>query len=246
MRKLLALGLTLGILLVAGTLWAVAGRSSEARPQQADANATWAAAGGDSQATPQSAGTTATVIREEEFLPITQEIHSLIDPSYLPVSAQTKHSDVIVVGKVVKVDPARWNSPDGKDWIPADSMVMRVIFRTFWVQPTEVLKGKPTAGEPLPFFVRGGTEGEASAPVGIGDTVLVFGREASRNPAQDGYWPEGYRVNIDEYSIFEPDGDHFTNGSTDPLFGITTLDQVRRLVEFPPITQETENWCGHP
>ncbi len=236
MHKLIALGVTLGVLLVAGTLWAAAGRSSEATPQQADTNATWATAGGDSEATPQQAGTTTTVISAEEFPPIlaTPGMEIDYDPYFLTVVGQTEHSDLIVVGEVVQIDPARWNSPDGKRWIPEDTLVVPLIFRTFWVQPTEVLKGSPTASGPLPFFVHGGIEGEASAPVDVGETVLVFGREAPKNTATDGYWPEGYQAVADENGIYQPDEDQFVRwggrGGSHSEWEITTLDQLRQLV----------------
>ncbi len=209
MRKLIALGLTLGILLVAGTLWVTAGRDSQATPQQADTNVA--------------------ATNEEEFPRLTQQTEFLYDKDAGNVSTQTAHSDIVVVGKVVKIDPARWNSPDGKYWIPPDPVVPW-LFRTFWVEPTEVLKGSPTDSGPIPFFLVDGVEGVADGPVDVGETVLVFGYESEQNTATDGYWPIGYKPNVGEYSIYKPDGDRFINGDRDPLVGITTLDQVRQLV----------------
>ncbi len=230
MRKMIALGMGLGILLVSGALWLAAGHDSEAMLPPATTSAAGAAAGRDSEEMARQADETTTAISAEEFPPITQKFHALYDYGSLTVAGQTAYSDVIVVGEVVKIDPARWNSPDGKSWIPADPLVIPWVFRTFWVQPIEVVKGRPTISGPIPFFVHGGTEGEASAPVDVGETVLVFGWVAPKNTATDGYWPEGYLAIVDEYSIYRPEGNQFTNGVADPYIGVVTLDEVRQLV----------------
>jgi len=49
-----------------------------------------------------------------------------------PLVAQ-KGADIVVYGKVTKIDPARWNSPDGKYWEPNDPSGMSVarIYRTY-------------------------------------------------------------------------------------------------------------------
>lgn len=163
---------------------------------------------------------------------VSQEVNSFYAPDALNVDTQVRHSDIVLVGKVVRVDPARWNSPDGKSWTPTDPLVAPLLFRTFYVEPTEVLKGTSAYGTPVPFMVLGGTEGERGGPVNVGDVVLVFGRDRSTDTAKDGHWPKGYRANVDEFSIYAQDGDVFANevGQADPKVGKTTLDQVRGLV----------------
>jgi hypothetical protein len=101
----------------------------------------------------------------------------------LPLEGQ-EHADIIVYGKVTKIDPGRWNSPDGNAWdlknykdnTPNDTSddPIPVIYRTYYVEPTETLKGTPKWGTPIVFIVDGGTEQETVGPVSVGDTVMIL------------------------------------------------------------------------
>jgi hypothetical protein len=106
----------------------------------------------------------------------------------LPLNGQA-HADIVVYGKVTKIDPGQWNSPDGKYWEPDLSETVGVIYRTYYVEPNEVLKGTPKWGTPVAFIIKGGTEGETIGPVSVGDTVLVLGADyASKDKYQKAYW----------------------------------------------------------
>ncbi len=94
-----------------------------------------------------------------------------------PLPAQVWFADIIVYGVVTDVLPGRWNSPDGTQWQgPNDASTASVIYRTFYVEPIEILKGQPAFGAPVAFMAEGGIKGEISGPVNTGDTVLVFAR----------------------------------------------------------------------
>jgi hypothetical protein len=107
-----------------------------------------------------------------------------------PLVAQ-KAADIVVYGLVVKIDPGRWNSADGKYWQPNDPSGMSVaaIYRTYYVQPAEILKGTPKWATPVAFMVVGGTGNQTTGPVSVGDTVLVIGTDY---PALYGdvYWKD--------------------------------------------------------
>jgi hypothetical protein len=66
------------------------------------------------------------------------------DLAALTIAAQAKTSDIVVVGKVVSVDPARWNSPDGKSWSPPEEEASPIVYTTFYVEPVEILRGTAT------------------------------------------------------------------------------------------------------
>lgn len=79
-------------------------------------------------------------------------------------------AELIVYGEVVKVDPARWNTPDGRQptHAPRSADDNPVIYTTFYVQPTE-MKGTPRFGTPIAIMVPYHDELLAE-----GDEVLVF------------------------------------------------------------------------
>lgn len=121
-----------------------------------------------------------------------QILATTVDWIDFPLDGQ-EHAEIIVYGKVTKIDPGQWNSPDGKWWEPDDpsGMSMGIIYRTYYVEPTEVLKGTPKWGTPVAFIVEGGTEGETIGPVWVGDTVLVLGADyADTGVYGKVYWKE--------------------------------------------------------
>ena len=79
-------------------------------------------------------------------------------------------AELIVYGTVVKVDPARWNTPDGLQptHAPRSADDNPVIYTTFYVQPAE-MKGTPRFGTPIAIMVPYHDELLAE-----GDEVLVF------------------------------------------------------------------------
>jgi len=142
------------------------------------------------------------------------------------------NSELIVYGAVVKLDPARFNSPDGKPWRSTTEEDMSMIFETFYVQPEEVLKGSPRFGTPVAFMLMGGTEGIPSSRVKIGEKVLVFGHYnqgvlGNVSWKSDAYWPW-----LGELGIYRPNG--ATLASHDSVSGgmelKVTMGQIRDLI----------------
>lgn len=102
-----------------------------------------------------------------------------LDPAY-----QAREADVIVLGTVLEVSPARWNSPDGREWSGSTDEDMPIVYTGFLVKPTEVLKGEPAWGSPVAFRTLGGVFGESAgsgpnmgefADVRVGDEIIIMG-----------------------------------------------------------------------
>ncbi len=153
--------------------------------------------------------------------------------------AQVGFADIIVYGVVTDVLPGRWNSPDGTQWQgPNDASTASVIYRTFYVEPIEILKGQPAFGAPVAFMAEGGIKGEISGPVNTGDTVLVFARYEPN--AYGGTWlTDAYRSTHGEWSIFKETDSVLTNlfvlggwenQIADEGFDRVTLEDVRAEV----------------
>lgn len=128
----------------------------------------------------------------------------------VPANA-VKKADIVVFGTVTRVDPGRWNSPDGKPWTPPSESDIPSIYRTFYVEPIEILKGEPKWGTPVAFQVTGGTEGVVDGPVAVGDKVLVIGFDYEAHGSSlygQVYWKkDAYFPMHMEFSIFvEKDG----------------------------------------
>lgn len=121
-----------------------------------------------------------------------------------PLVAQ-KSADLIVYGKVVQIDPARWNSPDGNAWKPKDPSGMSVpaTYQTVYVQPTEILKGTPKWGTPVAFMVvNDGTPGSSPRAVAVGNAVLVIGQDYMSEGGLYGkvYWKDDAYFAQDSYT----------------------------------------------
>jgi hypothetical protein len=176
---------------------------------------------------------------------ITMTMDALWPEGYTTISNQTQKSDVIVYGEVVKIDPGRWNSPDGRDWTPKDEMTVKLIYTTFYVKPVEMMKGKPKWGDPIAFRVSGGTvPGDdlirASDDFGsleglsVGDRVLVFGAELpGKYGDETSYTPDGYWLVAETYSAFLEHDDAFKalGGATSPSEKGSTLAQMKASIE---------------
>ena len=89
----------------------------------------------------------------------------------------TNASDLVVAGTVVKVDPPRWNSDDGKPWKPrGEDDPMAVVYQTFYVQPEETLKGAPQWGTPVAFRAVWWNSPSGGGPLSVGDLAVAFGQ----------------------------------------------------------------------
>lgn len=84
-------------------------------------------------------------------------------------------AEVVVLGTVVKIDPPRWNTRDGRPARQGGDDPERIVYQTFYVEPSETLKGRPQWGTPIAFrgvFWNSPTGGGRFA---VGDTVVAFG-----------------------------------------------------------------------
>jgi hypothetical protein len=155
-----------------------------------------------------------------------------------------KDADIVVYGTVVGVDPGRWNSADGNQWTSKADTDVPAIYRTFYVKLSEVLKGKPKWGTPVAFIVVGGTAGEVSGPVTVGDAVLVFGRDLMSEGGLYGnvvWQKDAYFAQHNEFSIFvERAGTlEVTASEKDPEYATASLSALRAELSAVPTTSST-------
>lgn len=108
----------------------------------------------DSSAAASPATTTITITTAGRSIPPPDVSDSL----FLDPLVAQKHADVIVYGKITKID----RSP---------------AYITCYVEPKEVLKGTPKWGTPVAFIVMGSVEEGTTGPVLVGDSVLVIGED---------------------------------------------------------------------
>ncbi len=120
------------------------------------------------------------------------------DRDHLTIEKNVEDSDIIAVGEVVKIDAPRWNSPDGEQWRPHEEQTLAVLYTTFYVEPTALLKGTPKWGTPIAFRIQNGVV-EGDADLSLGDNVVAFG-------ASDGRYGPG--------AVYQPAGAYWlTNGN---------------------------------
>ena len=117
----------------------------------------------------------------------------------------TQAADVIVVGKIVKVEPSRWNTADGSEGAAAPAGAQKVVYTIYYLEPERYLFGSSVFGKPVPFQRVGGVVDASSSilryypdydpGVGVGDTVLVYLVEKGPDVAGPGeppaYWLYG-------------------------------------------------------
>jgi len=146
------------------------------------------------------------------------------DPDSLTVERQTQEADLIIVGEIVQVDPSAWNSPDGKQWQPPEEVTLPIVYTTFYIKPTRVLKGEPRWGVPVAFRVTGPIAPPADnalglssrLSMGVGDKIVAFGGLEDRYGPGGVYKPaEAYWLTMEENSIWtEQDGNYVNKGHT--------------------------------
>lgn len=140
----------------------------------------------------------------------------------LLIKNQAARADLIVRGRIVIVDDARWNSPTGEKWNPDEnSLDMPVVYTTFYVEVEKIFKGTPKWGSPVAFRILGGVVGpEGSAAAGsvdapfpelkAGDEVVLFGKDDSIRYGGV-FTPEGYWAMWDSHSMLRNDEGVFVN-----------------------------------
>ena len=135
------------------------------------------------------------------------------DPDALTIEKQVGYSAIIAVGTIVKIDESRWNSPDGEEWRPREEETLPIFYTTFYVEPTELLKGTPEWDTPIAFRVTGRTT-EGDLHLSEGDKVVVFGASDQRygtggvyEPA-DAYWltMENNSAWVEEAGVYKNQG----------------------------------------
>lgn len=113
-----------------------------------------------------------------------QQISSLTLPPTLEV--QSNVADAVFTGVVVKLEPARWNNPDGsgKEWTEeqkanaSETEDLIILYRPYRIKVTEVLRGEDLkAGATVSLFMLEGVteEGRNDGPPHNGDKVVVLG-----------------------------------------------------------------------
>ncbi len=117
---------------------------------------------------------------------LAQHGYAIIEYKSMP--APDWNAELIVYGKVVKVDPARWSTPDGQPRDSrSDASAFARIYTTFYVEPTEI-KGTPRFGTPVAIMVE--FHDKLLAP---GDEVLVFAEYYEEWRSEHGTWnPNAY------------------------------------------------------
>lgn len=143
------------------------------------------------------------------------------DRDYLTVEKQTERSEIIVAGKVVQIDTPRWNGPEGKQWKPSLATQEAVVYTTFYVKPTAILKGEPKWSRDLVAFrltgvfpnavssqqlsttLTTGYQGGSPPRLAVGDVVVAFGRLAPGRYGGGVYDPaEAYWLTSAENSLW--------------------------------------------
>ncbi|MFH0915518.1 MAG: hypothetical protein V1912_03610 [bacterium] len=120
------------------------------------------------------------------------------DRDHLTIEKHVEDSDIIAVGEIVEIDPPRWNSPDGEQWRPREEQTLAVLYTTFYVEPTALLKGTSEWGTPIAFRIQNGVVG-GDADLSVGERVVAFG-------ASDGRYGPG--------AVYQPAGAYWlTNGN---------------------------------
>jgi hypothetical protein len=123
-------------------------------------------------------------------------------------------SELIITGYVVKVDPARWNTPDGQrsashmQFTPDGHEYQSFTYVTFYVHPEENLKGSPRFGSPIAIMIYD-LGGRDTGPLDEGDEVIVMTQYEKQPP---GNWKEdAYFLSEWDLGIYMRVGDEYLN-----------------------------------
>lgn len=178
-----------------------------------------ASGAGSSGSTPASTGTAQTTSP-----PPTQfRQEAAYDPEALTLKNLVKQSDIVVVGKIVKVDPARWNNAANTEWTPTQGTDnLPLVYTTFYVEPEQILKGTPKWGEPIAFRTVGGTATGMDTPVDrvetgnlslrVGDRIFLLGTSKQFYGSEPVYQPaDAYWLTLDENGVWALQDDEFVN-----------------------------------
>ncbi|MBN1320264.1 MAG: hypothetical protein JXA87_05400 [Thermoleophilia bacterium] len=167
------------------------------------------------------------------------------DPAYLAIAAQAGASDIVVAGTVLREDPTRWNSADGKR-----SGEGALAYTTFYVEPVGMLQGTPAWGTPIAIRAIGGAleDGDSfrlngeTAPMKVGDEVILFGTAAARWGEQAVYQPaEAYWLTADANSVWVKQGDRYVAqgyAETEDDGSLTLEELKAKLAEAAAAAQE--------
>ncbi len=131
--------------------------------------------------------------------------------------ADLAESELAVAGRVVAVDPLRWNTPDGRQ--PQSGPVitsgdgseyMAVAYSTFYIVPYEILKGESRFGTGTTVVVMSRVlNGAQTGPVETGDEVIVMLRYEPR--PEGTLVDQGYFLTDWDRSIYMAVGGDFVN-----------------------------------
>lgn len=142
-------------------------------------------------------------------------VDTVYDRQALRAEEMVKWEDIIVQGVVSEIIRGRWNTPEGKAWVavPDEAVAEPVIYTTYLVTPSRVLKTAPglKVGEPVAFHAKGGIDTASASPgdtaaanaagmsdnplgLAVGDQVVMFGEQK---------WYYGGEVSPDGYTATE-------------------------------------------
>ncbi len=153
------------------------------------------------------------------------------DLPHMTIEDWTNASDLVVAGTVVKVNPPRWNSDDGKSWKPrGENDPMAVVYQTFYVQPEEILKGAPQWGTPVAFRAVWWNSPSGGGPLSVGDLVAAFGQVDPERYGGGEYQPaDAYWLMSEKNSLWVKQGDDYVNQGIlkDEAERTLTLDELK-------------------
>lgn len=175
-------------------------------------------------------------------IPVSPE-HGLTVVGMNYLSAQVRDAQVIVWGRIHKVEKPRWNSPDGGEWRGQTEADLPIVYTTYVVEPVEFWKG-PEGVESIRLMVPGGIaadgastrsdEGLLGAGLAVGDEIVALaGSKPQYGPTgEDSFW-----LLHGGSSVFRRKGGLFERlepVTGDPSGNMFTLEELRGLVRSIP------------
>jgi Domain of unknown function (DUF4829) len=146
--------------------------------------------------------------------------HGYAAIQYKSPPAPDWNADLIVYGKVVKVDPARWSTPDGQPRDGrSDGSAFARIYTTFYIEPAEIT-GTPRFGTPIAIMVE-----FCDKLLSPGDEVLVFAEYHEEWRSGHGTWKANAYFS-DARGIYMKVGEQYLNlDSGQPLASTATSEE---------------------